>query len=73
MSPIVSPYDTRLLTLAGVVINLAEELAVWNNQSPREGVAEALFLVSKRVHEHGEEDYMDRLCTDYPILQEAIT
>ncbi len=73
MPPIVSPYDTRLLTLAGVIINLSEELALWNNQPPREGVAEALFLVSKRVHEHGNEDYMNRLCTDYPLLKEAIT
>ena len=73
MSPIVSPYDTRLLVLAGVIVNLSEELAVWNNQSPREAVAEALYRVNKRVHEHGEEDYMDRLCTDYPLLKEAIT
>ncbi len=73
MSPIVSPYDSRLLTLAGVIVSLSEELAIWSNQSPREAVAEALYMVSKGVHVHGEEDYMDRLCTDYPLLKEAIT
>ncbi len=47
MCPIVSPYDTRLLTIAGVIITLSEELALWNNQSPRAGVAEALLLESE--------------------------
>lgn len=62
----------RLLTLIGVAINLSEELAIWNNQNSREAMAEALYLTNKKIHEHGEEDYMDRLVRDYPILAEAI-
>ena len=73
MPPIVSPYDTRLTTLIGVAIDLAEELALYKHQNPSENLAASLYLANKRVHEWGEETYINKLATDYPILKEAIT
>ncbi len=73
MSPIVSPHDTRLVTLIGVVIDLAEELALVNDLNPSENLANALYIANKNVHEIGEEDYINKLATGYPILKKAIS
>ena len=73
MSPIVSPHDVRLVTLIGVAVDLAEELALYKHQNPSENLAASLYLANKRVHEKGEEEYLGKLATDYPLLKEAIT
>ncbi len=73
MPIIMSPYDIRFVTLIGVVIDLAEELALYKHQNPSENLATSLYLANKRVHEWGEEKYLNKLATDYQLLKEAIT
>ena len=73
MSPIVSPYDTRLVTLIGVAIDLAEELALCRGGSPEERIASSLYIANKNVHEKGEDNYINKLATEYPLLKEAIS
>ena len=68
-----SPYDIRLVTLIGVAIDLAEELALYNGSTPSEWLASSLYVANKNVCQRGEELYINKLATDYPILKEAIT
>ena len=68
-----SPYDIRFVTLIGVAIDLAEELALVKGGSPEEHVNGALYLANKRIHKWGEEKYMNQLISGYSILKEAIT
>ena len=72
MTPINSIYDVRLVTLFGTLINAIESLAIETDRDPDVLLAESLFLVNKRLHEVGEEMYLEKLKRHYPILQEAI-
>lgn len=72
MTPIESIHDVRLVTLIGVVIDVAEELALASCQDTDYIIARALYVANKNVHEQGEEKYMEHLQNHYPILKEAI-
>jgi hypothetical protein len=72
ITPICSEYDTRLVTLVGVVIDVINERAFESEQSPEQLLAESLYRVNKAVHAVGEEQYVDRLHTCFPLLKEAI-
>lgn len=72
MTPIESQYDTRLITLIGLAINVIESLAIAKNVNPEEILASHLYLANKYVHEVGEEVYLHKLTKDYPLLEEAI-
>jgi hypothetical protein len=73
MTPICSEYDIRLVTLLGVVIDVIGEHALDTGQSPQELLAESLYRVNKQVYSVGEEQYIDRLHTCFPLLKEAIS
>ena len=73
MPIIMSPYDTRFVTLIGVAIDLAEELALAKGGEPTEHLATALYVANKSTHECGEQRYLDKLARHYPLLKEAIT
>jgi hypothetical protein len=73
MTPICSEYDTRLVTLIGVAIDVIGERAFDTGRSPQELLAESLYRVNKAVHGVGEEQYIDRLNTCFPLLKEAIS
>ena len=72
MNPINSKYDIRLTTLLGLAINVIESLALETNTDPEQILAEHLYITTKRLHEIGEEIYMDKLTRNYPMLEEAI-
>ena len=72
MNPITSRYDVRLIILVGLAIDLIESLALEVDSCPQTILAEYLYLTTKRVHEVGEETYMTKLTTHYPMLEEAI-
>ena len=72
MNPITSKYDVRLTTLLGLAINTIESLALQTNTDPEQILAEHLYLTTKRLHEVGEEMYMDKLTRNYPMLEQAI-
>lgn len=73
MTPIESIYDVRLVTLIGVVVNSIETLALEMSVNPEQLLAEYLYLANKKLHETGEEEYMNKLQKFYPILDEAIS
>ncbi len=72
MTPIESPYDTRLTTLIAVAINVIESLALVTDTDADKILAECLYLSNKSIHELGEEKYLDKLLVNYPLLQKAI-
>jgi hypothetical protein len=72
MTPIVSQYDVRLVTLIGVVIDVIGDQALATDNSPEQLLAESLYRVNKQVHAVGEASYIDQLHTCYPLLKEAI-
>ena len=72
MTPMESPYDVRLVTLIGLAINAVETLALEQDKNPDQLIAELLYITNKRLHETGEEDYLRKLFSFYPILSEAI-
>lgn len=72
MTPIISKYDVRLTVLIGAAINTIESLALAVDKEPAEILAETLYLTNKYVHEYGEECYMNKLTTHYPLLEETI-
>lgn len=73
MTPIKSIYDLRLLTLVGVAMMAIEELALEINKNPEQLLSDYLYLTTKRIHEKGEQPYMDRLQSSYALLEEAIS
>jgi hypothetical protein len=73
MTPICSEYDVRLVTLVGVVIDVIGEQALVSGESPEELLAKSLYRVNKNVHSVGEEHYINRLHTCFPLLIEAIS
>lgn len=62
-----------MVTLIGVAISCIEDLALYENTEPSELLARYLYLCNKRLLEHGEEEYMNRLAGNYPLLEEAIS
>ena len=72
MTPITSKYDVRLTTLLSLAINTIESLALQTDTDPEQILAEHLYLTTKRLHEVGEERYMDKLTRNYPMLEQAI-
>lgn len=72
MTPIESKYDVRLITLFGTLINTVESLALATDTNPDTLLAEAMFLTNKRLHEIGEEMYLEKMERHYPLLIEAI-
>jgi hypothetical protein len=72
MTPIESIYDVRLATLIGVAMSAIESLALAKNTDPERILAETLFLINKKVHERGEEEFLMKLNRNYPLLREAI-
>jgi hypothetical protein len=73
MNPICSEYDRRLVTLIGVVIDIIGEQAMLTGASPEELLAVSLYRTSKEIVSVGEEHYVNRLHTCFPILKEAIS
>lgn len=73
MTPISSPCDVRLVTLIGVAMNVIESLALATDTDPDKILAEHLYLTNKRVHEIGEDLYLEDLTSNYPLLQQAIS
>jgi len=73
MNPIVSRYDVRLITLIGVAINALEAAGLETDVNPEQLLSDYLYLVTRQVHEVGEEQYLDKLATNYPMLNEAIS
>lgn len=72
MQPIDSKYDVRLVTLIGVAISAFESLALETDTNTDKLLADHLYLVSRYIHEVGEEMFLDKLERHYPLLQEAI-
>lgn len=72
MTPIVSRDDIRLATLIGVVINCCEEMALHRHQNPGEILAENLYLTRCQIDDSGADMLINKLATNYPILNEAI-
>ena len=72
MPPISSLYDVRLVTLIGVATTIIEALSLQLDKDPNLILAETLYLVNKRLHESGEEVYLEKLVDHYPLLREAI-
>lgn len=72
MTPIKSMYDVRLVTLVGVLMETIETLALQLDVNPEQLLSDNLYLVTKRVHENGEEGYLNKLQENYPLLNEAI-
>ena len=72
MTPIESRYDIRLVTVMALAMEAIETLALEVNCNPEQLVAEQLFLITKRVHEKGEEQYLNLLSNNYPILDEVL-
>ena len=72
MTPITSIHDVRLVTLIGVAMNTIESLALETDVNPEQLLAEAMYMSNKCVHELGEQGYIERLSTNYPLLSEAI-
>lgn len=72
MTPIESRYDVRLLTLMGVAISSFETLALELDVDADKLLAESLYLTTKRIHEVGEEMYISKLESNYPLLAKAI-
>lgn len=68
MTPIESQYDIRLVTLFGVTMNAFETLSLELNVNSDLLLAEALYLVTKQLHEIGEESFYEKLTKSYPIL-----
>ena len=73
MNPILSPDDTRLVTLLGVTMDTIGELALRTGNNPEEILAKALYRANKRIHEIGTERTMNELTVCYPLLKEAIS
>ena len=72
MTPIESRYDIRLVTVMALAMEAIETLALEFNCNPEQLVAEQLFLITKRVHEKGEEQYLNKLMNNYPVLDEVL-
>ena len=72
MTPIESRYDLRLVTLVAVAMEAIENLAMEFNVNPEQLTAEYLFICNKKIHEQGEEGYLNKLFNCYPILDEVI-
>ena len=73
MTPIESRYDTRLLTLIGVTINMLETLSLELDVDADKLLAEYLYVTAKKIHEQGGKEYLDKLTRFYPMLEEAIS
>jgi hypothetical protein len=73
MTPICSEFDVRLVTLFGVVMDVLGDQALLTGKSPEELLAENLYRVCKQVHTVGEEEYVNRLHTCFPLLKETIS
>lgn len=72
MTPIVSKNDERLATLVGVAIDLIERLALKEDRNPDVILAESLYVSLQDIKDFGASQTMNKLCTSYPILEEAI-
>ncbi len=72
MSPIDSPYDSRLAILLTVIVLAHQELALRCNRNSSEILLQNLYLATKQVHESGEEKYLEQAMFAHPILAEAI-
>ncbi len=68
MTPITSLYDVRLATLFGVTISVIETLALELDTNPEQLLAEYLYLTNRKLHEVGEEVYINKL-TDHFITR----
>ena len=68
MTPIESQHDVRLVTFIGVTINAFETLSLQLNVDSDLLLAETLYLVTKQLHEIGEEEYQNKLARSYPLL-----
>ena len=72
MKPIKSEYDVRLLTLIGLAVSAFETLALELNVDPDKLLAENLYLVTKKLHEVGEEEIINKFHQQYPLLEEVL-
>lgn len=72
MKPIKSEYDVRLLTLIGLAVSAFESLALELNIDPDKLLAEYLYLVTKKLHEVGEEEIVNKFRQQYPLLEEVL-
>ena len=68
MTPIESQHDVRLVTLLGVAMTAFETLSLELNVNSDLLLAETLYLVTKQLHEVGEEEYQNKLVESYPLL-----
>lgn len=72
MTFIESKYDTRLVTLIGLAINVIETLAIAQDTNPEEILATHLYLTNKYLHEVGSDIYFNKLAAHYSLLEEAL-
>ena len=72
MTPIENEYDTRLVTLVGVIISTTQALSINTDRDVETILAESLYLVNKNVHEIGTSVYLETLRRNYPLLEKAI-
>ena len=72
MTPIESIHDARLVALIGVAINVCESLALEIDKEPNTVLAEHLFLADRYIQNLGTDIYINKLCSHYPLLEEAI-
>ena len=72
MTPIESRYDIRLVTLLALAMDTIETLALEFDTNPDQILSDYLFVITKKVHEKGEETYLNKLMNNYPILDEVL-
>jgi hypothetical protein len=71
-TPIESVNDTRLVTLIGVAISVLESLALERDENPDKLLSDHLFLTNKYIHSIGGDAFVERMKSNYPMLEEAI-
>ena len=72
MTPIESRYDIRLVTLLALAMDAIETLALQLDANPDQILSDYLFLSTKKIHERGEEIYLNKLVNNYPMLDEVL-
>jgi hypothetical protein len=72
ITPIESIYDVRLVTLLNVLMGFAETVSLSTNCNAEQLISDSLYLTTKKIHEIGEQDVLDKMLRCYPILQEAL-